>query len=525
MPRDLPLGNGNLLVAFDGTYQIRELFWPHVGLENHASGHVFRLGLWAEGVFKWLDDSGWQRWLVYQGANLITEVRLTHPEFKLELTIQDAVDFHEDVMLRRFELTNSDDRDREIRLFLHHDFHISGNEVGDTAYYEPERRAVLHYKGPRWFLISGAVVSTPEDPGPGWPKTTDGAPGLVVGVHQWACGLKEVHNLQGTWRDAEDGQLSGSAVAHGSVDSCVGFTVRVPAGGSRLVYAWLAVGSDFPSVARLNRMVRQRGPQTFIDRTRGYWQLWLAGHGPEMGSLPEAAAAGYQTSLIIIRTQIDHDGAVLAANDSDISSAVRDTYSYMWPRDGALVTAALVDAGYIDLPRAFFDFSARVLSPEGYLLHKYNPDGTLASSWHPWMRDGHKEVPLQEDETALVLWALWRYFDRHRDVEFIKPYFRPLIIRAADFLASYIDPGTHLPLPSYDLWEERYGVHTWTVAATWAGLDAAARFAGAFGEKAEFGALSQGRRRHEVISRGTALAARPWPVSAQSLAQPRRMAG
>ena len=46
MPRDLPLGNGSLLVAFDKHYQIRDLYWPHVGQENHALEHAFRLGVW-----------------------------------------------------------------------------------------------------------------------------------------------------------------------------------------------------------------------------------------------------------------------------------------------------------------------------------------------------------------------------------------------------------------------------------------------------------------------------------------------
>ncbi len=31
MPRDLPLGNGSFLVSFDRYYQIRDLYWPHVG--------------------------------------------------------------------------------------------------------------------------------------------------------------------------------------------------------------------------------------------------------------------------------------------------------------------------------------------------------------------------------------------------------------------------------------------------------------------------------------------------------------
>ncbi|MGA9192808.1 MAG: glycoside hydrolase family 15 protein [Anaerolineales bacterium] len=482
MPRDLPLGNGTLLVAFDKTYQIRDLYWPHVGLENHAMGHTFRVGIWSEGSFKWLDDSEWERHLTYERPDLVTQVGLKHPALEVQLSIQDAVDFHESLLVRRFELTNLADHARELRLFLHHDFHISGNEVGDTAYYEPDRRAVLHYKRDRWFLINGALQVGPDEPGPGWAATDDTAPGMVVGLHQWACGLKEIRNLQGTWRDAEDGQLSGEVVAHGSVDSCVGFNMVVPSQAKRTVYAWLAIGPDFPAVALLNRLVRQRGPQSFIERTRGYWALWLNSHLPEFNDLPDRIRDTYQTSLTIIRTQVDEGGAVIAANDSDVSSDVRDTYSYMWPRDGALVTSALVDAGYIDIPRSFFKFCSRALSPEGYLLHKYNPDGTLASSWHPWIRNGHKDIPLQEDETALVLWSLWRHFDNHHDVEFIKPLYRPMIMRAADFLVRFRDEKSGLPLPSYDLWEERHGVHAWTVAATWAGLDAAARFAEAFGD-------------------------------------------
>lgn len=482
MPRDLPLGNGGLLVAFDRHYQIRDLYWPHVGQENHALGHPFRQGVWVEGQFRWLDDGRWERDLRYAHETLVSEVRLRHPDLQVALVVSDAVDFHENLLVRRFNITNLAEQTREVRLFFHHDFHISGNEVGDTTYYEPDRRAVFHYKGARWFLANGAVVLVEGEPGPGWVPTPDTAPGLVVGVHQWACGLKEISGLQGTWRDAEDGQLSGSAVAHGSVDSCVGFGLSIPAGQTRTVYYWLAASSDFESVVRINRMVRQRGPQTFLDRTAAFWRLWLERHRPDLKDLPHEVCHEYLTSLLIIRTQVDNGGAVIAANDTDISSNVRDTYSYMWPRDGALVAHALNLAGYIDLPRAFFQFCAQALTREGYLLHKYNPDGTLASSWHPWYRDGHKDLPIQEDETALVLWALWGHFDRFGDVEFIKPLYRRLICPAADFLLNYRDPETGLPLPSYDLWEERRGVLAWTVAATWGGLTAGANFAEAFGE-------------------------------------------
>ena len=330
--------------------------------------------------------------------------------------------------------------------------------------------------------VAGAQLQVRPHPETHMEPSQDNFPGLVTGIHQWACGLKGIHNLQGTWRDAEDGQLECGVVAHGSVDSTIGFNLHIKAGGTRVLYYWMAVGSNFEAVTSLNRMVRQRGPQSFIDRTVAFWRLWLRVHLPNMSEISPPVRDQYVRSLLTIRTQVDEGGTIIAANDSDISSDVRDTYSYMWSRDGALVAHALNKAGYLDLPRAFFRFCDQVHSREGYLLHKYNPDGSLASSWLPWAVDGEKLLPIQEDETSLVLWALWEHFTRYGDVSFIKPLYRSLICPLADFIAGFRESTTGLPLPSFDLWEERLGILSWTVAATWGGLNAAANFAQAFGE-------------------------------------------
>ncbi|TMD13338.1 MAG: glycoside hydrolase family 15 protein, partial [Chloroflexi bacterium] len=135
------------------------------------------------------------------------------------------------------------------------------------------------------------------------------------------------------------------------------------------------------------------------------------------------------------------------------------------------------------MPRRFFELCARIVTKDGYFRHKYTPAGDPGSSWHPWVdATGKPQYPIQEDETGLVLFALWQHYDRHRDFEFFKAYYRPLIILVGDFLASYIDPLTGLPQPSYDLWEERRGVMSFTVATVWAGLRAAANFAALYGE-------------------------------------------
>lgn len=469
MPRDIPVGNGSLLVNFDHLYHLRDLYWPYVGQENHTDGHPFRFGVWVDGAFQWVHEDGWERQLDYAGSTLVTHVTLRHQGLQLRLVCQDTVDFHEDLYLRRITVHNEADSEREVRLFFSQDFHIGGREIGDTAYYESERIAVFHYKGKRWFMINTAKRAPTEGE---W----------TLGVDQWAVGIKETQGKEGTWRDAEDGELSGNAVAQGSVDSTIALHLTVPAHGQATAWYWIAVGSTFKAVTAINRQVRQKGPATFLTRTADYWRLWVNKDNYDLSPLPSSLLRLYERSLGILRTQIDNNGAIIAANDYDIAYYGRDTYAYMWPRDGALVAATLIEAGYSQVTRRFFDFCHERITEEGYLLHKYNPDGSLASSWHGWYYEGSKRLPIQEDETALVLWALWRHFERFRDIEFIKPHYRGLIVRAANWMVSYRDQETGLPLPSWDLWEERRGVHAWTVGAVWGGLQAAANFCQAFGE-------------------------------------------
>jgi GH15 family glucan-1,4-alpha-glucosidase len=40
MPRDLPLGTSSLLVNFDAHYFLRDLYFPHIGSENHTPANV-----------------------------------------------------------------------------------------------------------------------------------------------------------------------------------------------------------------------------------------------------------------------------------------------------------------------------------------------------------------------------------------------------------------------------------------------------------------------------------------------------
>ncbi len=460
--RDISVGNGTLSVNFDDKYQIRDIFFPHVGQENHTVGFPFRFGVWVDGEFSWTFDHDWTYELGYLPETLVTDTKLTNERIGIEITFNDTVASHENVFIRRVVVKNLRENAANVRIFQHQDFRIYENNVGDTAFYDPETHSIVHYKKHRFFLI-----------------------GTYPRFDSFATGRKGFGNQEGTWRDAEDGELHGGTITEGSVDSTLGVNLRIEPNDSAELFYWIAAGINYDDVHELNRMILERGPGAYIDYTENYWRVWVNRRDADLSHLPPKIVDLYKRSLLIIRTQTDHDGAIVASNDSDVTARATDHYAYLWVRDGAFIANSLDHAGFSHLTRKFFDMCRRIVSKDGYFFQKYNPDGTVASGWHSlWdpLR-GERLVPIQEDETSLVLWALWEHYDLHRDIEFAHDVYRKLTLNCGNFLTEFRDPLTKLPQASWNLWEDRRGVHTFTCATVVAGLRGAANFARLFDEK------------------------------------------
>ncbi|WP_270170403.1 glycoside hydrolase family 15 protein [Paenibacillus sp. SYP-B4298] len=462
MARHLAVGNGKLLVNLDNHSYIRDIYFPYVGQLNHVGGQRCRFGVWVDGSFSWLDDPEWTFTLGYIEDSLVTNVSAYNSKLEIELQINEGIHQRECVFIKRVVVRNKAQHEREIRLFFHQDLMIDGTEVGDTAAYYPENHTLFHYKRSSYFMFNGF--------------SEEG------GIYQYSAGIKRFGFAEGTWKDAEDGVLMCNAIAQGSVDSVFSLRARAAGGREQSFYYWMSIGKNLEEVKSLNQYVQESHPEKLLSRIVIYWNHWLRRAGSDFGDLPADVVRAYKQSLLLVRTQIDERGAILAANDTDILQYNRDHYSYMWPRDGALIADAMSMAGYQSVIAPFFHFCADALSPEGYLYHKYNPDGTVGSSWHPYIVQGSERIPLQEDETALVLYALWQDYNRHQVIELPQALHSNLIRKAANFLSEYIEPELGLPKPSYDLWEERYGIWTYTVASVYGGLMAAAFFTELFGD-------------------------------------------
>jgi GH15 family glucan-1,4-alpha-glucosidase len=461
MARPVVLGNGEMHVGINSYGLVHDFYFPYVGLENHAAGRLTRhhVGVWVDGAISWLDHGDWEFHFRYPHRALIGHTIAKNERLGVLLEFDDVVDAHISAFMRNIHVVNLRAQPREIRLFMHQAFIIGDSRSNtDTAQYLPDTNAILHYRGRRAFIISGESNGRAFD--------------------QYSVGLFGIEDHEGTWRDADDGELSMSAVEHGRVDSVLRFKLQIDAHSSQRVHYWIAAGTSTREALYVHKQVKADGLSKRLHSTAAWWHEWLAPALRVAEKIDEDYRDSFLRSVMVIKSQIDKRGAVMASTDTAMLNYSRDAYAYCWPRDGAYALWPLIRMGYVDEPYRFFEFCRRGLHPGGFLMHKYRADGAIGSSWHPYVHpDNTTAPPIQEDETALVLFTFSQFYHMHPEPRILGEFYHTMVVPMADFMANYIDPVTGLPRASYNLWEEVYLTTTYTTAVVYAALQAAADLA------------------------------------------------
>ena len=343
---------------------------------------------------------------------------------------------------------------RKLRLFSYQSLQIAESIYQETAYVDEPAKSLVHYKRRFYFEFFGDPTFT-----------------------RAVCGEHSLKGLRGTYVDAEDGLLEGRAIAHGAADSALQWDVDAVPDRDQVVSLFVAIGTSTADVHTLREYVRAGHVGRFEEEARAFWRAWVRRRMPEFPTeLSPEAASVYQTSVVMMRHAAGSNGSIIASPDTTALAVGGDTYNYCWWRDGGYVSKAMDEAGLYEYAQRFLEFAALSQSPDGSFLHRHFPDGAVGSTWHP-------PPFLQVDQTATVVAAVWHHFKRGADSDALLNFW-PLVKGAATFLAAFRDPDTGLPAASYDLWEERKGIHTYSTATVIHALERAARIARELGKDA-----------------------------------------
>ena len=172
-------------------------------------------------------------------------------------------------------------------------------------------------------------------------------------------------------------------------------------------------------------------------------------------------------------------------------------WRYVWPRDSALVAAALARTGHLAEAVALLDFLQRVQPASGVFAARYLPDGSGR------VPDGRGE---QLDGTGWALWGLAAVIEAMPATEraALVVRYRRLLDRSVAAAQAAVSDGRSLPVSS-DYWERRERRPTLATAALLrAGLEAAGRLYRLAGDPAASSADTAAARLGAAIRTGFA---------------------
>ncbi len=463
MTRSLLISNGKFLINFDDDYSVRDIYYPQVGCRNHSTGAAFRIGVRIGKQFRWIDKQ-WNLRMNYCNDSLITNVTANHDEMQIAVKFEDMIDHELDVFLKKMAIRNLSENKRTVKLLFYQKILINRNSESETIYFDKDTRSLIYFKRNIYFLINCRV-------------------GPKIGIPHYAIHTTALPAAKADRDSNLEKILPGKTKNGVPGDSIIGIELPLESRSEETIYYWLCAGKDSRTVNDLLGRVSERRPEYYFIRTKKYWRFSVNRMNYDFPEIEQKWLQVFKASLLVLRGQSDHGGAIISAADSDQTVLKQEPYTFCRPGQASFAAVSLLETGNLNPVRNFFQFCARFISDKGYMHQDYSSDGTLGVFITPPEKDAPTSLPIQEDDTALVLWAMLRYYNRYRDVEFIYSLYHSLIVPAADFLTGYRHRKTGLPQPSLDFWREKYGVHTFTTATVFGGLRAAEYFAKAFGDR------------------------------------------
>lgn len=253
------------------------------------------------GEFSWFDTQEWEKELSYKKDTLTAAINAQNKALQLQLQTENTVHYKHNIYLKKITVTNNAKTEKEIKLFFHHMFKIAGSSIGNTVYYNPMLKAIIFFKGKRYFLVNGMRYEGDER----------------HGISSYTTGVFNNQGKLGTYVDAEDGKLDNNPIEHGSVDATISFEFTVKPGESHSVYTWICAGTKNTTITKQNEYVLKYGAKTLMEKTEKHWIKWVNKTKFKFPGLSDHLVDLFKRSLLLVTTHVDKRGAFIASGDSE----------------------------------------------------------------------------------------------------------------------------------------------------------------------------------------------------------------
>ena len=242
--------------------------------------------------------------------------------------------------------------------------------------------------------------------------------------------------------------------------------------------------------------VRKLDEEKELQNAKKYWRKYVKAHSNlnlEGSSYKEILKNIYNRTILLYPLLTNQStGGISAAMEIDEEFTKCGRYSFCWPRDAIYITKALDLLNMEKETEKYYKvFCKNTQSKSGMWEQRFYTDGTLAPCW------GY-----QIDETASVVYGVYDHYTRTKDKKFLKDNLK-MLENAVGYLEKYIDDviqdkkEMHV---SYDIWEMYEGVSIYSLASIFGAYEAMQRVYDVLAED-----LQENRLKQENITKQKAI--------------------
>ena len=456
-PAEIQMGNGTLLATFDALGEIEQLFGPHIDALGCRIG-AFRTAVLLPGnghdpspMIPLVADN-WETRVRLLSGSQVLQVEYQHRNSPLRLMRTLGLHPTDAVILDSWESP-------EPIGLVHQSIPWMGNATSaHCSLFHPTLNGMVHHRGRRWL---GILARGPIQ----WVRvghlSDDSKHRLWDGERIHApVGPSEIGsypksgNVQAGWDQVVQGPATWGAF------------VTAP---ERKIEFMIICGDSERHLTELKRQVEHVETGRYLQMIDG---MSARRHAPASEMLdrisnPRIRSLAERSIDVLHALQDARSGALMAAAEVDPHSKVSGGYGFSWPRDGAYLSAALGAFGFRERVEHYFRFLQDTQDPSGTWWQRYAATGHAGPSWGR----------IQIDEPATVISAAYVHYRRTQDLFWLEKIW-PCLEKGLEFLQEFHGPEHPLGLPSHDLWEERMGIHAYSLGAVASAFGSAAYMAG-----------------------------------------------
>lgn len=444
-PSEIQMGNGSLLVTFNSSGEIEQLFAPHIdALQSRLGSFQTSVVIPNEGhdrvpeIIPLTPDVFDIRINLETGSQVLN-VEYHHRSRPLRLHRKLAMHPSEPLMLDQWKIME------ERAGLLHQSIPwMGGTTSAHCSLYHPAFNGIVHHRGRRWLGIIARSETQWERVG--HLSDTDryrlwAGERVGVALNHGELGGFPAGPVRKSWDQVVQGCTTWGALAIGPAQEL----------------EWLIIcGESESHLGKLIHQLEHLPTRRFFQMIDGMVERR---HSPAKETLSRIRNSHIRNlcerSIDVLHAlQDSQTGALLAAAEVDPHSRLSGGYGYSWPRDGAYLASALDSFGFRERVEHYFRFCTETQDTSGAWWQRYLATGHAGPSWGR----------IQIDETASVLSAAYMHFRRTRDHLWLESFW-PTLQRGLAFLENFHSTENLMGQPSHDLWEERMGIHAYSLGA------------------------------------------------------------